>query len=152
MSMSNSIPSYRRLCCARQTVSLGPAASRILASRSLRFRQRRMPNMEAKVHRGSNPPSYFHGLRRSEQDGLYPGQLAKVGQCRVEILAVSETCVFVGPVLEKRIDVAVRRDKSMGPEWDAALVLALLYLILRGFEDGRAREHHLKLARSEEHT
>ena len=66
---------------------------------------------------------------------MYPGQLAKVGQYRIEILAVAETCVLVGPVLEKRIDVAVRCDKSMWPEWDAALVQALLYLILRGFED-----------------
>lgn len=77
---------------------------------------------------------------------MNPGQLTEVGQGRVEIFAVAETCVLVCPVLEKRIDVAVRSDKPMGPEWDAALVQTLLHLVLRRFEDRRTCQYHLKFS------
>ncbi len=82
----------------------------------------------------------------SRQHGLDTGHLAEIDECRVEIAAVSQAGVFVGPVLQHYIHIAVRCDEAVRPEWDAAFVESAIDLICRRFENCRAGDHHLKLS------
>jgi hypothetical protein len=55
------------------------------------------------------------------QDRFNAGEFAKIDQRRIELVAVSQTGVFIGPTLEHFVDVGMCGNETVRPEWDAAL-------------------------------
>src|SRR5208337_444045 len=83
---------------------------------------------------------------RSGQHRLNAGQFAEINQRGIQIAAISQARVFVGPALEHPFDVAMNRYESMGPEGDTTLIQTLQDLFLRRLEDAGASNHHLEFA------
>ena len=83
----------------------------------------------------------FHG-----KIALIPVILAEVDQVVVQLLAVAEAGVFVGPVFEHLVDVAMGRDEAVRPERNAAFELPGLELVGGRLEDRAPRDDHRELA------
>ena len=83
---------------------------------------------------------------RSGKDRSDSSDLAKIDQSRIQISAVGQASIFIGPMLKQNVDVAMRGHETVRPEWYAAFVKPVLYLIRRGLEDAGPGNDHLKLA------
>src|SRR5258708_19017711 len=79
------------------------------------------------------------------QNCLYTGQLTEIHQRRENVAAISQTSVFIGPVQQKFVHIALSGDKSMRPERNAALVQPIGKLRDRRFEDRGAGDYHLEI-------
>lgn len=82
----------------------------------------------------------------SGQHRLDTGKFAKIDKRRIQIAAISQARVFIGPALEHLLDIAVGSDEPVRPEWNAALTEALLNFFLGRFEDTGASNDHLEFA------
>ncbi len=60
--------------------------------------------------------------KNAKQDRFNSRHLTKIDQRVEQVLAVTKTSVFVGPMLKQLVDVAIRGDEPVRPEGDAALV------------------------------
>src|ERR1700690_2070884 len=84
--------------------------------------------------------------RRLRQNRLYSSHFAEIDQRRIEIISIAQTSVLVSPILQKILDIAMRRDKTVGPEWNTALFQSDFDLLGGRLKDGSASDHHLEFS------
>src|SRR5580704_4835475 len=80
----------------------------------------------------------------SEQDWFDAGQFTKIPQYGIQVSAVAEAGILVGPILNQRIYIAMNRNKSMRPKRDSTFVETAFDLISGRLEYTAARDSHLK--------
>src|SRR5258708_26697862 len=80
------------------------------------------------------------------QHRIDSGKFAKIEESGIQVVAISEACVFIRLALEHFVDVAVGGNEPVWPEGNAALEEALLDLPLGRFEYGGANDGHPEFA------
>src|SRR5258708_3030930 len=78
------------------------------------------------------------------QNCFYTGQLTEIHERWENVAAISQTSLFIGPVQQKFVHIALSRDKSMRPKRDAALAQPLRELRGRWLENRGAGDNHLE--------
>src|SRR5450755_3901879 len=128
-----------RACTSLAFPTEGDAA---LAVRAAQETAIAIAHVSKETDRGRN----LIGSSSLRQHCSYAGHFTEINQCRVNVGSISQARVFIGPILQKFLYIAMSRDEAMGPKGNATFIQPACEILGGGFENGCASDDHTELA------